>query len=77
MALPDENPTYTKIDDDLFYLSRTTSEQLSATAIKERITQLQAAVKVHVDLLTAAAAAGVAGADAALADVSALSAKAT
>ena len=44
MPLPDENPTYTKIDDRNFYLSKTSSTQYNVdeilTAIKFHQTEI-------------------------------------
>lgn len=69
MPLPDVNLTYTKIDDDTFYISKTSSEQLSVPAIQEIIVNLQLRVDEYKAKLKSASLAGVANADVALAAV--------
>lgn len=62
MPLPGENPTYTKIDDDTFYLSKTSSDQLNVTFIKETIAGLQDRIENLKSILRQASAVGVANA---------------
>ena len=44
MPLPGTNPTYTKIDDDNFYLSTTSSTAFNVKALKDEISGHQAII---------------------------------
>lgn len=72
VTLPEANPTFTKGDDDIFYISVTASTQVSASAVKAAIIQHQSVINQHLDSLAQAAKAGVTGAATAITDLQAM-----
>lgn len=68
-----ENPTFIKIDDDKFYLAKTTNEQFEVSAIQDELAILQFRIDALVATLQGAAAQGVANAQPLLDTISAKS----